>query len=130
MPSLYEREEDIEYLKELFIKEAQSTLMIEEHIDTEHIPLDLTANNKSLKRSIFTYMMKHTMDTDDIEEILYHYLIKHLEGNDVYREYLGLYEKPLIKAGLEKYGSQLKLADILGINRNTLRKKIHEHHID
>jgi DNA-binding protein Fis len=130
MPSLYEREEDIEYLKELFVKEARSTLMIEENIDTEHIPLDLTVNNKSLKQSVFTYMMKHTMDADDIEEILYNYLIKHLDGNDVYREYLGLYEKPLIKAGLERYGSQLKLADVLGINRNTLRKKIHEHHID
>lgn len=130
MPNLYEREEDIEYLKDLFIKEARSTLMIDENIDTDHIPHDLTANNKSLKRSIFTYMMKHTMDADDIEETLYYYLIKHLEGNDVYRKYLGLYEKPLIKAGLEKYGSQLKLADVLGINRNTLRKKIHEHNID
>jgi len=130
MPNLYEREEDIEYLKDLFIKEARSTLMIEQNIDTTHIPIDLTKNNKSLKRSIFTYIMKHTMNANDIEEILYYYLIKHLDGNDVYREYLGLYEKPLIKAGLEKYGSQLKLADILGINRNTLRKKIHEHHID
>ncbi|TNF45412.1 MAG: Fis family transcriptional regulator, partial [Epsilonproteobacteria bacterium] len=46
------------------------------------------------------------------------------------REHLGLYEKPLIEAGLKKFGSQLQLSQVLGINRNTLRKKIHEHNID
>jgi DNA-binding protein Fis len=70
------------------------------------------------------------MESEDIEEILYYYLLKHLKGNDAYRENLRLYEKPLIKAGLEKFGSQLKLSEILGINRNTLRKKIHENNID
>ena len=58
------------------------------------------------------------------------YLETHLEGNSAYKEHLGLYEKPLIEAGLHKYGSQSKLSQILGINRNTLRKKIHEHAID
>ena len=131
MPSLKQRDEDVQYLKDLYIEDAKSTLMIENStIDTENIPLDLSLNNKSLKRSVYTYMIKHTMQSEDIEEILYYYLLKHLEGNDAYREYLGLYEKPLIKAGLEKFGSQLKLSEVLGINRNTLRKKIHEHHID
>ncbi|HEO98310.1 MAG TPA: Fis family transcriptional regulator [Epsilonproteobacteria bacterium] len=131
MPSLKQREEDVDYLKERYIEEAKSTLMIENStIDTEHIPLDLSLNTKSLKRSVYTYMIKHTMEAGDIEEILYHYLLKHLEGNDAYRQHLGLYEKPLIRAGLEKFGSQLKLSEILGINRNTLRKKIHEHNID
>lgn len=131
MPPLSQRDEDVDYLKELYIRDARSTLMIEnDTIDTESIPLDLSLNNKSLKRSVYTYLIKHTMESDDIEEILYHYLIKHLEGNDAYRKYLGLYEKPLIRAGLEKFGSQLKLSKILGINRNTLRKKIHEHDIE
>ena len=35
-----------------------------------------------------------------------------------------LYEVPLIRAGLTKYKSQLQLSDKLGLNRNTLRKKI------
>ncbi|MDD2451399.1 helix-turn-helix domain-containing protein [Sulfurovum sp.] len=131
MPPLIQRKEDVDYLKERYIEEAKSILMIENStIDTEHIPLDLSLNTKSLKRSVYTYLIKHTMEAGDIEEILYHYLLKHLEGNDAYRQYLGLYEKPLIKAGLEKFGSQLKLSEILGINRNTLRKKIHEHNID
>lgn len=70
------------------------------------------------------------MNNKDIEAILYEYLLKHLDGNNGYKEYLGLYEKPLIEAGLKKFGSQLQLSQILGINRNTLRKKIHEHDID
>lgn len=131
MPHLTNRPEDIEYLKELFINKARSTLMIEElSINTDEIPLDLSLNNKSLKKSIYTYLHKHSMNAKDIEETLYSFLLKNLEGNDAYREYLGLYEKPLIKAGLDKYGSQLKLSEVLGINRNTLRKKIHEHGID
>jgi two-component system nitrogen regulation response regulator GlnG len=36
-------------------------------------------------------------------------------------------ERPLIRLILEKTRwNQVKAADILGINRNTLRKKIHE----
>ncbi|HIP61765.1 MAG TPA: Fis family transcriptional regulator, partial [Sulfurovum sp.] len=58
------------------------------------------------------------------------YLSKHIDGNNAYRDYLGIYERPLIRAGLKKFKSQLKLSSILGLNRNTLRKKIHEHNID
>lgn len=131
MPSLQERPEDINYIKNLFIQEAVSTLMIEpDSFDPDEIPLNLTMNTKSLKRSVYTYLAQYSMDEQDIKAVLYRYLLKHLEGNDGYREYLGLYEIPLIEAGLKKFGSQLQLSQVLGINRNTLRKKIHEHHID
>lgn len=131
MPSLHERKEDVEYLKNIFVKDALSTLMIDENVvDIDMILLDLTMNTKSLKKSIFLHLAKQSMGAQDIEEVLYQYLHKHLNGNDAYRQYLGLYEKPLIEAGLQKFGSQLQLSQILGINRNTLRKKIHEHNID
>jgi DNA-binding NtrC family response regulator len=131
MPSLQERPEDINYLKDLFIKEASSTLMVDDlNIDADEIPLNLTKNSKSLKRSVYMYIMRQSMNAQDIENVLYDYLLKNLDGNDGYREYLGLYEKPLIEAGLKKFGSQLQLSQVLGINRNTLRKKIHEHNID
>jgi len=131
MPTLLERPEDIAYLKNRFIQEALETLMIEkEPSHLENLSLDLSRNSKSLKKSIYTYLSKYSMGKNDIEEILYHYLFTHLEGNDAYRKYLGLFEKPLIEAGLKKYNSQLQLAQVLGINRNTLRKKIHEHNID
>ena len=131
MPTLQERPEDVNHLKNIFIKEALSTLMIEDDtFESDDIPLNLSKNSKSLKRSIFLHLFKYSMDDKDIKEVLYHYLLKNLDGNDGYREYLGLYEKPLIEAGLKKFGSQLQLSQILGINRNTLRKKIHEHNID
>lgn len=131
MPSLQERPEDINYLIDLFIKEASSTLMVDDlNIDPDDIPLDFTKNSKSLKKSVYMYIMRQSMNAQDIESVLYSYLLKHLDGNDSYREHLGLYEKPLIEAGLKKFGSQLQLSQVLGINRNTLRKKIHEHNID
>jgi DNA-binding NtrC family response regulator len=131
MPSLQERPEDINYLIDLFIKEASSTLMVDDlNIDQNEIPLNFTKNSKSLKRSVYMYIMRQSMNEQDIESVLYSYLLKHLDGNDSYREHLGLYEKPLIEAGLKKFGSQLQLSQVLGINRNTLRKKIHEHNID
>lgn len=131
MPSLSERPDDIEYLKNRFIKEACATLMREEDtVESREIVLDLSKNSKSLKRSVYMHLIQENMEAKDIEGMLYHYLLKHLDGNDGYREYLGLYEKPLIQAGLKKFGSQLQLSQVLGINRNTLRKKIHEHNID
>jgi len=66
----------------------------------------------------------------DIEQILYEYLYRNMEGNNAYRENLPLFERPLIEAGLKKFKSQLKLSSVLGLNRNTLRKKIYELGID
>ena len=130
MPSLNERPADVEYLKDIFIKEACSTLMIDKNsVHTDEIPLNLTFNTKSLKKSIFSHMIKSSMTHNDIQDVIHTYIYKHLDGNDEYREHLELFEKPLIEAGLKKFGSQLQLAHVLGINRNTLRKKIHEHNI-
>ena len=50
---------------------------------------------------------------------------------NLYDLIVGLVEKPLLKAVLrEARGSQVKAARLLGINRNTLRKKLKEHGID
>jgi two-component system nitrogen regulation response regulator GlnG len=50
-----------------------------------------------------------------------------MENGDVYSMVLGQVERPLIRFVLEKTrGNQVRAADILGINRNTLRKKIQE----
>jgi len=44
---------------------------------------------------------------------------------------VGLVEKPLLKAVLrETRGNQVRAAALLGINRNTLRKKLKQHAID
>ena len=131
LPSLKERPDDTNYIRDMFIKEAESTLMLKENnFSTSDIPINLSDNSKTLKKTIYTYLMKHSMNDKDIQEAVYNYILQNLSGNNEYKEHLGLYEKPLIEAGLKKYGSQLQLSQVLGINRNTLRKKIHEHRID
>jgi two-component system nitrogen regulation response regulator GlnG len=50
-----------------------------------------------------------------------------MDSGDIFSMVLEQVERPLIRFVLEKTrGNQVKAADILGINRNTLRKKIHE----
>jgi two-component system nitrogen regulation response regulator GlnG len=54
-----------------------------------------------------------------------------VELADLYPLILGRVEKPLIELVLERAnGNQLKAATMLGINRNTLRKKITDLKID
>lgn len=131
MPSLKERPLDVDILKSYFLEEACKSLDIScEDINIDHIENDLSNNSKSLKRSINSYIFKRNINNQDIEELIYHYILNTLEGNDGYKANISLFERPLIKAGLAKYKSQLKLAEVLGITRNTLRKKIHEHKIN
>ena len=129
MPNLEERE-DIEELIQFFQKQIEQELMLQTHIELERENLDLSLNIKSLRASIYKQLMSKTLTAEDIENILFEYLLKNIEGNNAYRDNLSLFEKPLIKAGLQTYKSQLKLSKILGLNRNTLRKKIQEHELN
>ncbi len=53
------------------------------------------------------------------------------DARDLYARIVSMVEKPLLQAVLEKTdGNQLRAAEILGINRNTLRKKISDHCIE
>jgi len=53
--------------------------------------------------------------------------MEQLECGDIYGMVLTQVERPLIRFVLEKTRwNQVRAADLLGINRNTLRKKIHE----
>jgi two-component system nitrogen regulation response regulator GlnG len=60
-------------------------------------------------------------------------LLQRMEGypiEDLYEEVISRVERPLIELVLERTGNnQLKAAEILGLNRNTLRKKIAERHV-
>ena len=129
MPTIEERE-DIELLIKHFHNKIQKELMLESDITLEIEKLDFSKNLHSLKASIYKQLMNRTLNSEEIESILFEYLLKNMDGNNAYREHLYLYEKPLIEAGLQKYKSQLKLSNILGLNRNTLRKKIQEHGLD
>ncbi len=50
------------------------------------------------------------------------------EPNDIYDMVLKAVEKPLLAFIMDRAeGNQSRAADLLGINRNTLRKKLNEH---
>jgi len=72
-----------------------------------------------------------------LEEIIERKLLECVRGlrehasANLYDLMIGLIEKPLLRAVLrETGGNQVRAAQILGINRNTLRKKLTEHGID
>jgi len=69
---------------------------------------------------------------NDIDFLLKHYINVYFsdeisDNNDIYDIFLRKLENPLIQESL-KYcnGNQIKTAEMLGINRNTLRKKIND----
>jgi Fis family transcriptional regulator, factor for inversion stimulation protein len=68
-----------------------------------------------------------------IEESLEDYF-KHLDGQPphaIYDMVLGCVEKPMLEFILNKVGgNQSKVAEMLGLNRNTLRKKMAEYHLN
>ncbi|MBI1736449.1 MAG: sigma-54-dependent Fis family transcriptional regulator [Candidatus Rokubacteria bacterium] len=70
-----------------------------------------------------------------LEEIIERKLLDCVRGlrasANLYDLMIGLVEKPLLRAVLrETGGNQVRAAQLLGINRNTLRKKLTEHGID
>ena len=71
---------------------------------------------------------------EEIIEKKMHECVRGLRGHtsaNLHGVMVGLVEKPLLRAVMrETKGNQVRAAQLLGINRNTLRKKLKEHGID
>ena len=124
IPPLRERKEDAEALCKQFCVEVGKILGSDLDLDIERFEPDLSQNALSLRRQVIVRAIFDDISEKDLMELLYNYLYEKLGGNDDYRKFLHLYEVPLIKAGLKRFKSQLQLSEKLGLNRNTLRKKI------
>lgn len=126
IPPLREREEDVALLVKSFVKEAALLFGFSKDFNMENFQADLRENSKSLRKQVsITYLMQDIGDSE-LMSIMENYLYEKMGSNSDYRNFLYLYEVPLIRAGLAKFKSQLQLSDKLGLNRNTLRKKISE----
>ncbi len=127
MPSMREREEDVKLFTQYYLETAKDIYDIKEDIKIDKNDIDISQNLKSLKKSIYKTTLLKSLNREDIFYCLYNFYLKNYNGNNIYKKELETFEKALIKSGLELYKSQLKLSEILGINRNTLRKKINEY---
>lgn len=124
LPPLKERPEDVEALKKQYVSEAQSIFGEGKTINTKTLEADLSDNAASLRRQIYLNYLLGNIAEHELMQIMEDYLHERLGSNNDYRNFLHLYEAPLIKAGLRRFKSQLQLSAKLGLNRNTLRKKI------
>lgn len=127
LPSLSERLEDVEELIEAFAEEARQTFGKSDPFKKEGFSPDLSENAISLRRQVYLYYLLENINENDLMGIMEHYLMSKIGSNNDYRNLLHLFEVPLIRAGIKKFKSQLQLSEKLGLNRNTLRKKIAEH---
>ncbi|WP_304543120.1 Fis family transcriptional regulator [Sulfurimonas microaerophilic] len=124
IPPLSAREEDVQELIEVFVKDAVKLFGGENKFNIKDFKPDLSDNANSLRRQVMISYLLQDIDDKELMDIIENYLFDKLGSNSDYRNYLYLYEVPLIRAGLTKFKSQLQLSDRLGLNRNTLRKKI------
>lgn len=124
IPPLSQRQEDIAGLIEIFLEEASVLFGDKTTVLRDDFIPDVSSNASSLRRQVMMYYLFQDVQEKELMDIMENYLATRLGSNSDYRNFLYLYEAPLIKAGLGKFKSQLKLSDKLGLNRNTLRKKI------
>lgn len=127
LPPLDQRREDITLLINLFVEEAKNTFGKTDGFNTQDFFADVSENAISLRRQVYLHYLLSSIKENDLMEIVEHYLVDKLGSNNDYRKFLHLYEVPLIRAGIKRFKSQLQIADKLGLNRNTLRKKIADH---
>ncbi|MEA3370558.1 MAG: Fis family transcriptional regulator [Campylobacterota bacterium] len=126
IPPLNERLEDVEVLVEKFTMEASELFGGDEKFDIKNFKPDLSDNSNSLRRQVMiNYLLQDVKDVE-LMDIIENYLYSKMGTSSDYRNLIYLYETPLIRAGLKRFKSQLQLSDKLGLNRNTLRKKIAE----
>ncbi len=128
LPPLSERKKDIKALTQHFLDEARQVFDIDENveIDIDISRVNLEQNAHSVRRYVYMKTQFQSINELELMELMESFLKEKMGGNSDYRNFLYLYEAPLINAGLEKFKTQLQLSDKLGLNRNTLRKKIAE----
>jgi len=124
LPPLNKRMEDVEALIDIYLDEVKEIVREDVKFNRKNFLPDLLDNSISLKKQIYSHAFLENITVNELMYLIENYLEDKIGTNSDYRNNLYIYEVPLIRAGLKKFKSQLQLADRLGLNRNTLRKKI------
>jgi len=126
IPPLSERMQDLDALVKKFTTEASLLFGGDSKFNIKNFKPDLSQNADSLRRQVMiNYLLQDVKDVE-LMDIIENHIYPKMGTSSDYRNLIYLYEVPLIRAGLKKFKSQLQLSDKLGLNRNTLRKKIAE----
>jgi two-component system nitrogen regulation response regulator GlnG len=105
-------------LAALYPQEVISAAVIEAELSQPvmAMPGDEAQSDENLSGAVERYLSKYFSGFDD-----------HLPPPGLYHRILREIENPLISAALAATrGNQIRAADLLGVNRNTLRKKIRD----
>lgn len=126
LPPLNARPEDVELLITHFGAEADRIFDLQSGNTSATKKPDLSDNAYSLRKQIYFERLLGNVGETEVMQVMERFLQNNMGSHNDYRKFLHLYEVPLIRTGLRKFKSQLQLAERLGLNRNTLRKKIAE----
>jgi len=154
LPPLRERTQDIDVLTKHFLVEAAEEGLPRRAITKEAVAALETrkwrGNVRELRNAVYRIALmarKELIEAEDLQEIIgdeavtksptqdqgFGPALEHwLSGNQpksgaLYHSALAAFEKPLFEHALEETGgNQVRAAQLLGINRNTLRKRLSE----
>lgn len=123
---LVKRQEDIVPLTSHFISKAQKELeMYDVVITSDDVAIDVSKNCHTLKRAAYQALLCASLDEEQLGGIMESYFYAKLdESDDNYKRFLDIFDSAIINANHKMYKSQLMMSYKMGINRNTLRKKI------
>lgn len=122
---LENRQEDLEEISKIYIQNANT--IYNSNVSLDSLDLDISENGISLKKSIYKNTLLNSLDDEDINQALEHFISKKLDENNVYKDFLKVIEVPLLNMAKVKFKSQLQMATKLNLNRITLRKKIEQY---
>ena len=107
--------------------------------------LCILSSNDEISANLISHVLNEVRNTNDFDEDnqnidtlfykgiknYFKTLDKNMDIKNLYDEIISKIEKPLIESTLNLYrGNQIKASNCLGLNRNTLRKKINLHGIN
>ena len=109
-----------------FSKEAANTLSCEQ-VSTSKMVLNMSNNAHSLRKSVYFSYLFEVIGENEILMFMENYMHSNFEGENSYKDFIHLFEVPLLKAAQKSINHKFKWQKHLGLNRITLRKKLEIH---